>query len=244
MLQHLSTRPLRPPRLRAATHRGVSPFGHQRPWQRSLRRPPDVRDTRCSPLRHWARRFVPMTEFCPHCVTASTSAELRQSVPWTRRHCPSPSCAPVHSATATPTTRSAGFAATEPGRPFDEAATWTGNGQRTSGCATNCSSARQCPGSGYQRSSAIPRLPYCWASRSTHIGIIHVTRPRPANGGRSGSLLCHAVAITPDEVMTLDDSRSPPPRGRSRTSPGCCRSSRQSSQQMALSRWAYSHPTS
>ena len=40
---------------------------------------------------------------------------------------------------------------------------------------------------------------------STHLGIVHVTRPRPANGGRSGSLLCHSAAISPDEVMILND---------------------------------------
>lgn len=40
---------------------------------------------------------------------------------------------------------------------------------------------------------------------STHLGIVHVTRPRPANGGRSGSLLCHAGALPDDDVTTLGD---------------------------------------
>ena len=40
---------------------------------------------------------------------------------------------------------------------------------------------------------------------STHLGIVHVTRPRPASGGRSGSLLCHTAAISDEEVMTHGD---------------------------------------
>jgi hypothetical protein len=40
---------------------------------------------------------------------------------------------------------------------------------------------------------------------STHLGIVHVTRPRPAAGGRSGSLLCHTAAISESEVMAHGD---------------------------------------
>src|SRR6476659_793087 len=40
---------------------------------------------------------------------------------------------------------------------------------------------------------------------STHLGIVHVTRPRPATGGRSGSLLCHTAAISESEVMAHGD---------------------------------------
>jgi hypothetical protein len=39
---------------------------------------------------------------------------------------------------------------------------------------------------------------------STHLGIVHVTRPHPANGGRSGSLLCHTAALADDEITVID----------------------------------------
>ena len=42
---------------------------------------------------------------------------------------------------------------------------------------------------------------------STHLGLVHVTRPRPANGGKSGSLLCHTAALTEHEVVELNDIR-------------------------------------
>lgn len=39
---------------------------------------------------------------------------------------------------------------------------------------------------------------------STQLGVVHVTRPRPANGGRSGSLLCHTAALPEEDVIDLD----------------------------------------
>jgi len=42
---------------------------------------------------------------------------------------------------------------------------------------------------------------------STHLGLVHVTRPQPANGGRSGSLLCHTAAMTDDEIAVVDGIR-------------------------------------
>ena len=42
---------------------------------------------------------------------------------------------------------------------------------------------------------------------STHLGLVHITRARPANGGRSGSLLCHSAALTEDEVIEVDGIR-------------------------------------
>lgn len=42
---------------------------------------------------------------------------------------------------------------------------------------------------------------------STHLGLVQVTRPRPANGGKSGSLLCHTAALTSDEVVEVNGFR-------------------------------------
>ena len=42
---------------------------------------------------------------------------------------------------------------------------------------------------------------------STHLDLVHVTRPQPANGGRSGSLLCHTAAIADDEIAEVDGIR-------------------------------------
>jgi hypothetical protein len=40
---------------------------------------------------------------------------------------------------------------------------------------------------------------------STHLGLVHVTRPQPANGGRSGSLLCHTAALPDDDIAVVGD---------------------------------------
>lgn len=38
----------------------------------------------------------------------------------------------------------------------------------------------------------------------TPLHLVHITRPSPANSGRSGSLLCHSASLQEKEVMTLD----------------------------------------
>jgi hypothetical protein len=40
-----------------------------------------------------------------------------------------------------------------------------------------------------------------WA---TPLDLVHITRSRPATGGRSGSLLCHSSALGADEVVSVD----------------------------------------
>jgi hypothetical protein len=40
-----------------------------------------------------------------------------------------------------------------------------------------------------------------WA---TSLETVHITRPRPANGGRSGSLLCHTAGLSADDVMIVN----------------------------------------
>jgi len=42
---------------------------------------------------------------------------------------------------------------------------------------------------------------------STHLGLVHVTRPQPANGGRSGSLLCHTAALPDGDIAVVGDIR-------------------------------------
>ncbi len=39
---------------------------------------------------------------------------------------------------------------------------------------------------------------------STHLGIVHVTRARAANGGRSGSLLCHTATLSQNDITVID----------------------------------------
>jgi len=39
---------------------------------------------------------------------------------------------------------------------------------------------------------------------STHLGIVHVTRARAANGGRSGQLLCHTATLGEDDITVID----------------------------------------
>ena len=39
---------------------------------------------------------------------------------------------------------------------------------------------------------------------STHLGIVHVTRARAANGGRSGSLLCHTATLSEDDITVVN----------------------------------------
>ena len=42
---------------------------------------------------------------------------------------------------------------------------------------------------------------------STHLGLVHITRPRPANGGKSGSLLCHTATLPDDAIVEVSGIR-------------------------------------